>query len=89
MTPEGRRIKRDYQLEARSQWRLPALQGELELDITLYFGTKRRSDVDNFHKLSLDALTGILYADDSQITDFHVHKRYDKERPRIEISVVQ
>jgi Holliday junction resolvase RusA-like endonuclease len=29
--------------------------------------TKRRADLANFNKLSLDALTGIAYADDSQI----------------------
>jgi Holliday junction resolvase RusA-like endonuclease len=57
----------------------------VELDIALYFGTKRKSDWNNFHKLSCDALTGIVYLDDSQVQRVLVDKRYDKVRPRIEI----
>jgi hypothetical protein len=37
------------------------------MHVTLYFGTKREADWDNFHKLSCDALNGIAYDDDSQI----------------------
>ena len=33
---------------------------EDELWITLYFGTKRKCDQNNFHKLSLDALTVVV-----------------------------
>jgi Holliday junction resolvase RusA-like endonuclease len=33
--------------------------GDIEVSMTLYFGTKRKADLDNFNKLSLDALTGI------------------------------
>ena len=38
----------------------------IDVAITLYFGTKRRADLENFNKLSLDALSGIVYGDDSQ-----------------------
>ena len=31
------------------------------MSITLYLGTTRKADLDNFNKLSLDALTGIAY----------------------------
>jgi hypothetical protein len=34
------------------------LEGDIAVSITLYFGTKRRADLDNFNKLSLNALTG-------------------------------
>jgi Holliday junction resolvase RusA-like endonuclease len=88
MTAEGKKLKQDYHLEARSQWgRRPPLNGDVELYITLYFGTKRRADVDNFHKLSLDALSGVVYEDDSQIASLHVARAYDKHEPRIEIKV--
>jgi len=59
------------------------------VSITLYFGTKRRADLDNFNKLSLDALTGIAYLDDSQIAELHVTRSYDKSRPRIELRLSQ
>lgn len=57
------------------------------MSITLYFGTKRPADLDNFNKLSLDALTGIAYEDDSQIAELHLKRGYDKARPRIEIAI--
>lgn len=87
MTAEGKAIKEAYQWEAKSQWRQPILTGEISVSITLYFGTKRKSDLDNFNKLSLDALTGIVYEDDSQIEELHLKRFYDKTRPRIEIAI--
>jgi len=35
----------------------------------------------------MDALTGIVWEDDSQIVEALVKKRYDKENPRIEIVI--
>jgi Holliday junction resolvase RusA-like endonuclease len=67
VTAEGKALKEAYQWKARAQWKGKPLEGEIAVSITLYFGTKRRADLDNFNKLSLDALTGIAYADDSQI----------------------
>jgi Holliday junction resolvase RusA-like endonuclease len=32
--------------------------------IALYFGTKGKTDLDNFNKIGLDALTGIVWEDD-------------------------
>jgi Holliday junction resolvase RusA-like endonuclease len=88
MTPAGKALKAQYQGEARQQWKFAKpLTGELDVDITLYFGTKRKADLDNFNKLSLDALTGIVWEDDSQIAALHLRKAYDKARPRIELSL--
>jgi hypothetical protein len=36
--------------------------------VTIYFPTKRHSDWDNFRKLSMDALSGIVWEDDRQIS---------------------
>jgi Holliday junction resolvase RusA-like endonuclease len=87
MTPEGKALKEQYQWEARSQWKGKPLEGDIEVSITLYFGTKRRADLDNFNKLSLDALTGIAYEDDSQISKLTIARAYDKAFPRIQIAV--
>lgn len=81
--------KEDYEWQVRSQWKHTLISGPLELTIHLYFGTKRVSDWDNFHKLSMDALTGIVWEDDSQIQIAHVYKEYDKELPRIEIMITE
>jgi Holliday junction resolvase RusA-like endonuclease len=87
MTPEGKALKEQYQWESKSQWKGKPLEGDIEVSITLYFGTKRRADLDNFNKLSLDALTGIAYLDDSQIENLAIARAYDKMRPRIEIDI--
>ncbi|HEV7514517.1 MAG TPA: RusA family crossover junction endodeoxyribonuclease [Candidatus Acidoferrum sp.] len=89
MTAEGKAIKEAYQWEAKSQWKGKPLEGDIDVTITLYFGTKRRADLDNFNKLSLDALTDIAYLDDSQIAKLTIERAYDKARPRIEIAVGQ
>ena len=88
MTADGKATKMRYKLEAKKQWKGKPRTDDIEVWITLYFGTKRRADWDNFHKLSMDALTGIVWNDDSQIIHAHVEKAYSKEHPRIEIEVI-
>jgi Holliday junction resolvase RusA-like endonuclease len=46
-----------------------------------------RQGQDNFNKLSLDALTGIAYEDDSQIAKLTIERGYDKQKPRIAVTV--
>lgn len=89
MTAQGKALKTDYQWQARSQFKGEPLKGPLEIDVTLFHGIKRVSDWDNFHKLSQDALSGIVWDDDSQVIDAHVHKRYDKAQPRIVITITK
>lgn len=88
MTNEGKSLKEDYGWQAKSQWKLQPLDKDIELDIKLYFKTNRKCDWDNFHKLSMDALTGIVWLDDSQIKKATVEKFYSKENPRIEITIL-
>lgn len=87
MTAEGKALKEDYQWQARSQWSGKPLTGSLCMEVTLYFGTRRRADIDNFNKLWADALTGIVWEDDSQIIELRLRKAYDRERPRIEVTL--
>jgi Holliday junction resolvase RusA-like endonuclease len=88
MTPAGKALKEQYQGEARHQWGFKKpLDCDIAVSITLYFGTKRKADLDNFNKLSLDALTGIVWQDDSQISKLSIERAYDKAQPRLEIAV--
>jgi Holliday junction resolvase RusA-like endonuclease len=87
MSKQGKDLKEDYQWQIKSQYKGKLLSGSLKIEIWLYFGTKRISDWDNFHKLSMDALSGLVYEDDSQIVEAQVVKAYDKENPRIEIYI--
>ena len=47
MTPEGKALKEQYQWEPQAQWKGTPLEGDIAVAITLYFGTKRRADLDN------------------------------------------
>lgn len=40
---------------------------KLELSLEFYFTDDRRHDVDNFQKITIDALTKVCWADDTQI----------------------
>jgi Holliday junction resolvase RusA-like endonuclease len=87
MTHEGRALKEQYHWEARAQWKGKPLKGEVRMHVTLYFGTKRRANWDNFHKLSCDALNGITHEDDSPIRQVTGMLAYDKQNPWIELAV--
>ena len=87
LTNKGKELKESYQWQAKSQWRGQVLTGPLKVMIYTYHNNCRKNDWDNFHKLSMDALTGIVYADDSQIEQATVIKGIDKAIPRIEIEI--
>jgi len=89
MSKEGKDKKIEYQWEMKSQWKnKPLLVEEFKIDVIYYFKDKRRRDWDNFNKLWMDAGSGIIWEDDKLISDAHVHKRIDKDNPRIELLIL-
>lgn len=50
---------------------------------------KRSGDIDNLVKMIQDAGNGILWTDDSIITDLKVKKRYTAELARVEITATE
>lgn len=87
MSKTGKDRKEQYQWEAKSQWKEEPTDGEVSLDIILFFDDQRRHDIDNYNKIVLDSLSGIVFEDDNQITDIFIQKDFDKENPRIEVIV--
>lgn len=87
MTAEGKALKEDYGWQAKNQYKEKPLDYPLFVFINLYFDSKRKHDIDNYNKLILDSLTGIVWLDDGQIESACINKYYDKENPRIEIKV--
>jgi len=87
MSKECKDLKKDYQLQIKSQWGKKPLTSEIDMRIELFFGDKRKRDIDNFNKLILDAMIGIIYEDDNQIQSLLVIKNYDKDNPRVEIDL--
>ena len=69
------------------------LTGAIRADISLYRNlpvtSKNFGDIDNHLKAIFDALTGIVYADDSQIIEVHAFKfRHCEEFIRLKFSPV-
>ena len=83
----AKELKESYRVESLTAWRRKPLFENLEVEIHLFFGNKRVRDWDNYHKISMDALTGIVWIDDSQIKKATIFVDYDKTNPRIEVSV--
>jgi len=65
-------------------------EGAVALNITFYMPRPKscpktrlypevRPDVDKLERCVLDALTGVLYADDGQVTDLQSRKRYSEK----------
>lgn len=48
---------------------------------------QRKPDLDNVLKAVLDAMNGIIYKDDSEVTEVHVHRLYS-ESPAITVGVI-
>ena len=70
-----REWRQEVQSVAEQNWDAdPPLVGEVTVSIT-YFFEGASLDVDNMPKPILDALKGLVYSDDSQVTDLLCRKR--------------
>ena len=87
MSKECKTLKNDYIEQITTQYTSVPIQTPVRVKMSLLMGTKRRADIDNFNKLVFDALSGIVYEDDSQIIELHIIKGYDKENPRVELEI--
>ena len=47
------------------------------------FRARRAGDLDNYEKVLLDALKGILYDDDLAVVEIHAIRDDDKHNPRV------
>lgn len=73
-------------LEQVSQARPEAPDGPLSLTVRLWFGDRRRADIDNRLKAAIDALALALRFNDSRIHEIHaVRAGCEPGRPRCEL----
>ncbi len=87
MSADGKAVKEGYQWEAKTQWKRPVLTSLLSVSVALYFSRNAKHDIDNYNKLLLDALTGLVWEDDSLIMELVIRKGLDKANPRIEVEI--
>ena len=88
LKPEAKAAKEAYMWEAKMQWKVAPYKA-ISLSASSFFQNRRRRDWDNLNKLTMDALNGIAYDDDSQICEAHVYRAYDAHKPRIEVTVYE
>jgi len=60
------------------------ITGNVAVNVSV-FRPAKRGDLDNYLKVMLDALEGVLYENDNQITEIHAFRYDDKENPRVEL----
>jgi len=88
MTEKGKEMKIFYQKSAKKQFKGKVSEDICEVNVNLFFKDKRKHDVDNFNKLILDSLQGIVYKDDNQIRRLTVEKEISTENPRVELEII-
>lgn len=58
------------------------------VSLHLHPPTKARRDCGNYEKLVVDAMSGYIYNDDSQIKELHIYMHHkDKDSPRVVVEV--
>jgi Holliday junction resolvase RusA-like endonuclease len=83
-----RSMKEAAQMLLISQWKGHALDVPVRLAIVLHAPTKQRYDIANRAKMLCDAMTGVVFEDDSLIDDIRfVRGPIDRENPRAEIEI--
>jgi Holliday junction resolvase RusA-like endonuclease len=88
LSKDYRQAKDAAGLLATAQWKGDALSGPVMVEIAFYEPDKRVRDPSNLQKLIEDCLTGVCYADDSQIADLRWFRAgIDRANPRAEITV--
>ena len=71
---------------AKARWE-KRLQDRYSVSIVIYWPNAMRRDIDNVAKATTDALNNLIYHDDAYIYELHVYRKFDAERPRVEICV--
>lgn len=82
---QGRAYKREAAVLGALQGSV-AIEGEVAVRLVVYMA-RRGCDLDNRVKPTLDALTGVAYADDAQVARLDVTRALDPDDPRVEVEV--
>lgn len=86
--PRTRQAKRDIGWEIKAAWTgiEPAEDLAFGLQLRFFCPDRRRRDLDNLIKLTMDALTGIVYRDDTQVQEIDAQVVRHAPRPYSEIA---
>lgn len=84
-TVDGMKKVATYYRRARGAGR-PGTKG-FGADIKFYVATNQRRDIDNYAKLVFDALNGVAWVDDSQVTELAAKIIRGSDNPRTEVHI--
>lgn len=71
-----------YKAEVRTFTKCDMLSGDVVLNLTV-FRPRKAGDLDNYLKIMLDALQGVLYENDKQVVEIHAYRSDDHKNPRV------
>jgi len=85
---------REYQAIVRQRAQLACpigwdRDGDFRLHFQFYLHNRRRRDLDNLVKQIMDSLNGVIYHDDSQVSQFAASKELCKKNPRLVVEIVR
>lgn len=86
-TEEGKIFEKMAKFELKKQYEGKVLTEPIILNVRLFFKDKRRRDIDNYNKGIYDAMTGVIYKDDSQIIKSTTEKIIGCGFEKVEIEV--
>ena len=89
MTAKAKKFKEDFLASINKQlpMKYKPMSGDLEMKYFLTFPDKRKRDCDNYWKLVLDTMNGVVYEDDSQIQKLIISKKIVKGKSGIVIKI--
>lgn len=89
VSPEATAYKRAVWIEAL-RVRHKAFPKDVPVSVTLRWGrAKKMGDLDNRIKVTLDALRGVLYADDKQVTEIHAYRTESTRAGYLHVTVTR
>lgn len=89
LTSKYRDRKAAVKITAGSQYRGALIESPVAVTTVLYAPDRRRRDISNFNKFVNDALTGVVWVDDSQIDQItNIRGPIDRANPRLVVTVI-
>ena len=67
----------------------PELDATYRVRLGIVFANHRRVDLDNCLKAILDSMNAMVWHDDSQVSELHVYREYDADKPRVDVVVTR
>jgi len=83
LSEEAKAYKRDLAFIAGIK---TPIYSEVKVSVKVY-RPQRSGDLDNRLKILLDALQGVVFASDKQVSEIHAYRFEDKNRPRVEVEI--